>query len=237
MQAAMNGRKERQTLKREGAEHRGRPRPISRNLSQRESRGKMNRATGGTKGIGEVIVGRITRGGVTVIRLRGPFPPTRIDPTGSCGRVSAQPMVRSELSRPCLEHRGGLHILVNTVGGSSSQGGGALALGDDHWQPTFNANLFPAVHLDRGLLRSTLKQGSGVILHIMHPATSGNRPVPQKSGTTGWQPSVWSPCPGQNFGTCSTPAIRIGCTRSTATETNCSAETRPAVFTHCFTAP
>jgi predicted Fe-S protein YdhL (DUF1289 family) len=39
----------------------------------------------------------------------------------------------------------------------------------------------------------------------------------------GSQPSVCSRCPGQSFGTCSTPAIRTGCTRSTATETNWSA--------------
>jgi NAD(P)-dependent dehydrogenase (short-subunit alcohol dehydrogenase family) len=61
---------------------------------------------------------------------------------------------------------GGVDILINNVGGSSAPSGGALALSDADWQQTFNANLFAAVRLDRGLLPSMLKQGFGVIIHI-----------------------------------------------------------------------
>jgi short chain dehydrogenase len=45
-------------------------------------------------------------------------------------------------------------------------GGGVLALGDEDWQDTINANLFAAVRLDRGLLPGMLERGSGVIIHI-----------------------------------------------------------------------
>jgi NAD(P)-dependent dehydrogenase (short-subunit alcohol dehydrogenase family) len=65
-----------------------------------------------------------------------------------------------------LDRVGGVDILVNNVGGSSAPSGSVLALSDDDWQRTFNANLFAAVRLDRGLLPSMLKQGSGVIVHI-----------------------------------------------------------------------
>ena len=65
-----------------------------------------------------------------------------------------------------LGRLGGLDILVNNVGGSSAPGGGVLALGDDDWQQTMNANLLAAVRLDRAFLPGMLKQGSGVILHI-----------------------------------------------------------------------
>jgi NAD(P)-dependent dehydrogenase (short-subunit alcohol dehydrogenase family) len=65
-----------------------------------------------------------------------------------------------------LDRLGGVDILVNNVGGSSAPSGGVLALGDEDWQRTIDANLFAAVRLDRGLLPGMLRQGSGVIVHI-----------------------------------------------------------------------
>ena len=61
---------------------------------------------------------------------------------------------------------GGVDILINNVGGSSAPSGGVLALSDEDWQQTFNANLFAAVRLDRAFLPQMLEQGSGVIIHI-----------------------------------------------------------------------
>ena len=65
-----------------------------------------------------------------------------------------------------LERVGGLDILINSLGGSSAPGGGALALNDEIWQHEFELNLFSAVRLDRGFLPGMLKQGSGVIIHV-----------------------------------------------------------------------
>jgi NAD(P)-dependent dehydrogenase (short-subunit alcohol dehydrogenase family) len=65
-----------------------------------------------------------------------------------------------------MDRFGGVDILVNNVGGSSAPSGGVLALSDDDWQDTINANLFAAVRLDRAFLPGMLKQGSGVIIHI-----------------------------------------------------------------------
>src|SRR5436853_7937298 len=65
-----------------------------------------------------------------------------------------------------LERLGGLDIRINSVGGSSAPGGGALALTDDHWRQALDLNLLSAVRLDRGFLPSMLEQGSGVIIHV-----------------------------------------------------------------------
>lgn len=61
---------------------------------------------------------------------------------------------------------GGLDILINNVGGSSTSTAGALAITDEDWQTTFNANLFSSVRLDRGFLPYMVEQQSGVIIHI-----------------------------------------------------------------------
>src|SRR5205823_11363193 len=65
-----------------------------------------------------------------------------------------------------LDRLGGLDILINSVGGSTAPSGGALVLTDDLWQQTLELNLLSAVRLDRGLLPSMLKQGSGVVIHV-----------------------------------------------------------------------
>jgi NAD(P)-dependent dehydrogenase (short-subunit alcohol dehydrogenase family) len=65
-----------------------------------------------------------------------------------------------------LDRFGGVDILVNNVGGSSAPAGGVLALSDEHWQATLDANLLCAVRLDRGVLPGMLERKSGVIVHI-----------------------------------------------------------------------
>lgn len=130
-----------------------------------EFAGKRVLVTGGTKGIGEAIVNRLRRGGATVMTT------ARTIPAGS----NQEQFIQADVStRPGADHAikatldrfGGLDILINSVGGSSAPGGGALALTDDIWQQEFELNLFSAVRLDRGFLPAMLKQGSGVIIHV-----------------------------------------------------------------------
>lgn len=70
------------------------------------------------------------------------------------------------LVQQTIEQLGGLDILINNVGGSSTSTAGALALTDEDWQTTFTANLFSSVRLDRGFLPYMTGQQSGVIVHI-----------------------------------------------------------------------
>lgn len=133
----------------------------------KEFTGKRVLVTGGTKGMGEAIVKRLTRGGGTVITTaRSTAPP---DLPASALFVQADLSTAEGVEKVVKEvtdRLGAVDILVNNVGGSSAPSGGVLALTDADWQQTFNTNLFSAVRLDRALLPPMLKQGSGVIVHI-----------------------------------------------------------------------
>src|SRR5438046_832474 len=131
----------------------------------REFTGKRALVTGGTKGIGAAVVERLASGGATVLTTARTIPAG-----GSSDRfIQADVSTREGCDRvikATLDQFGSLDILINSVGGSAAPGGGAFALTDDHWQQTFDLNLFSAVRLDRGLLPSMLKQGRGVIIHV-----------------------------------------------------------------------
>src|ERR1044072_6304468 len=116
-----------------------------------EFTGKRILVTGGTKGIGEAVANRLRRGGGEVLAT------ARNVPAGG----NPEQFIQADVST-----REGADIVINSVGGSSAPGGGALALTDEIWQQEFELNLFSAVRLDRGFLPAMLKQGSGVIIHV-----------------------------------------------------------------------
>src|SRR5690349_10571217 len=114
-----------------------------------EFSGKRALVTGGTKGMGEAIVRRLRRSGATVVTT------ARTKPNEL---QSSELFIQSDISTPqgvekvvkeVIARLGGVDILINNVGGSSAPSGGVLALSDEDWQQTFNANLFAAVRLDR----------------------------------------------------------------------------------------
>jgi NAD(P)-dependent dehydrogenase (short-subunit alcohol dehydrogenase family) len=130
-----------------------------------EFAGKRVLITGGTKGIGAAVVKRFASGGAMVLTTARSLPAggssTRVIQADLSTREGCERVIKATLDR-----FDGLDILINSVGGSSAPGGGALALTDDHWQQTFDLNLFSSVRLDRGFLPSMLAQGSGVIIHV-----------------------------------------------------------------------
>ncbi|HSE88310.1 MAG TPA: SDR family oxidoreductase [Candidatus Binatia bacterium] len=121
--------------------------------------------TGGTRGIGEAIVGRLIRGGGNVMTTARSV----LADAASTRFVQADLSTRAGIDKvvaATLDRLGGLDILIHNAGGSAAPGGGALALSDNDWQHAFDTNLFSAVRLDRAFLPSMLKQGFGVIIHI-----------------------------------------------------------------------
>src|SRR5260221_10596276 len=130
-----------------------------------EFQGKRAVVTGGTQGIGEAIVTRLTAAGATVITAARSVPDREGPGLFVQADLSTEEGV-TNLAREALDRLGGVDILINTVGGSSSPAGGVLAVTDTHWQQDFDLNLFSAVRLDRALLPTMLAQGKGVIVHV-----------------------------------------------------------------------
>ncbi|MBV7275828.1 SDR family oxidoreductase [Clostridium sp. PL3] len=132
----------------------------------KEFEGKRVLVTGGTKGIGNAIVLRLLNSGARIITTARNISE---DLPASVEFIQADvstPEGTEKIIKDTLEKFGGLDILVNNIGGSSTSTNGALGLSDEDWIQTFNANLFSSVRLDRGFLPAMVKQHKGVIIHI-----------------------------------------------------------------------
>jgi len=132
----------------------------------REFDGKRVLVTGGTKGVGEAIVRRLTLGGAVVAATARSAPPEGQTPTLFVQADTSTPDGVLKVADAVLERFGGVDILVHNVGGSAAPGGGFQALTDDDWLHELNTNLLAAVRLDRRFLPGMLERRSGVILHI-----------------------------------------------------------------------
>ena len=147
-----------------------------------ELAGKRALVTGGTEGVGEAIVRRLAAAGATVATTARSVLPNGRTPELFVRADLSTAAGATQVSRAVLERFGGLDILVHNVGGSSAPGGGFAALTDDMWQRELDLNLLAAVRLDRALLPSMLKQGSGTIVHV----TSIQRRLPLYEATLGY---------------------------------------------------
>ncbi|MDX8462161.1 SDR family oxidoreductase [Mesorhizobium humile] len=130
-----------------------------------ELAGKRVLVTGGTKGAGEAIVHRLAAAGATVATTA----------RSASGTSSSTLFVRADVSTlegatevaaATIDRFGGVDIIVHSVGGSKSPGGGFAALSDQAWQEELSLNLLAAVRLDRLLVPRMVEQGSGAIVHI-----------------------------------------------------------------------
>lgn len=67
------------------------------------------------------------------------------------------------LVRQAIDRHGGVDLLVNNVGGTTTPAGGFLALHDDAWQHTFDLTFMSAVRATRAALPSLLDRRGAVI--------------------------------------------------------------------------
>jgi len=140
-------------------------------------RWKRALVTGGTKGLGQAVVARLTEMGARVLTTArsGPQPADAMFVAADIATPAGCATVVDAVGR----HLRGVDIIVHVVGGSSAPVGGFAKLDDDVWQREFNLNLMAAVRLDRALLPAMIKKGSGVIVHI----TSIQRQMPLPQST------------------------------------------------------
>jgi hypothetical protein len=128
--------------------------------------GKRALVTGGTKGVGQAVVGALREAGATVLTTARSRPESLsnaehfvvADVSTVEGCATVADAVRDRL--------GGIDIVAHVVGGSAAPAGGFAVLDDNEWHKALDQNLFAAVRLDRALLPIMIEQGSGVVIHV-----------------------------------------------------------------------
>ncbi|SAK79005.1 short chain dehydrogenase [Caballeronia temeraria] len=138
--------------------------------------------TGGTLGLGAAVVKTFAEAGARVTTSARTLPAQPMEGVTYVAANLSTAEGTSLLAHTILQDWGGVDILVNVLGGSTTPAGGFAAISDDQWIAELNLNLMPAVRLDRALLPSMLAQGSGVIIHV----SSIQRVLPLPESTTAY---------------------------------------------------
>jgi NAD(P)-dependent dehydrogenase (short-subunit alcohol dehydrogenase family) len=146
-----------------------------------EFAGKRVLVSGGSKGLGRATVDRFIAGGAQVITAaRG-----KLEPIEGVEFVSAD-LTTAEgvevLANAAIDRLGGIDILAHVLGGSTTPGGGFVALTDEHWLSELNLNLLAAVRLDRLLIPKMIERGTGAVVHV----TSIQSVLPLPESTTAY---------------------------------------------------
>ena len=133
--------------------------------STKELTGKVALVTGGTKGIGKAIADELAALGATVI-VSARNQPSEELPYQFIAADLTQSSDNEKLGKQILEEFGGLDVLINNVGGTSSPAGGFSALSAEDWEKDLQLNLLTAIKLDKALVPSMIERKTGVVIHI-----------------------------------------------------------------------
>ncbi|MFG1498429.1 SDR family oxidoreductase [Saccharospirillum sp. HFRX-1] len=150
--------------------------------TNRTMSGKRVLVTGGTQGVGAVLVAQLLAQGAEVVTTARRMPQSLPDEVHFIAADLSTGAGCASVADWVLEQWGRLDVLVHLVGGSNAQPGGFAALDDASWQAELALNLLPAVRLDRALVPTMLAQGSGVVVHV----TSIQRELPLPGSTTAY---------------------------------------------------
>lgn len=154
---------------------------MSARIDPDEFAGTRVLVSGGTKGAGRATVHRFRAGGARVITAARETP----EPIDGVEFVQAD-LTTAEgaeaLAKAAVERFGGIDVLAHVLGGSSTPGGGFVALTDSHWLAELNVNLLAAVRLDRLLIPQMIERGRGVVVHV----TSIQSVLPLPEATTAY---------------------------------------------------
>lgn len=131
-----------------------------------ELQDKIALVTGGTKGTGKAIAERLLKAGATVIITARNIPAETAKKLHFIAADLSKSAGTNRVVSEVLANFGRLDILINTLGGSETPGGGFAVLSDEDWEHTIQTNLLAPVRLDRGFLPKMIEQKSGVIIHI-----------------------------------------------------------------------
>jgi NAD(P)-dependent dehydrogenase (short-subunit alcohol dehydrogenase family) len=122
--------------------------------------------SGGTAGMGEAIVRRLTAGGARVATAARSSLPSGQSPALYIQENVATPAGAAAVSERVIAEWGGVDIMINCVGGSQAPSGGFASLRDDDWNEALSLNLLAAVRFDRAFVPGMIDRRSGVIVHI-----------------------------------------------------------------------
>ncbi len=131
-----------------------------------EFAGKNVVVTGGTMGAGEAIVKRFLRAGAKVATAARNTPQAPEVGVTFIPADLSTPEGIEVLAQEALSELGTIDILVHSLGGSSTPGGGFKAATEEFWQQELALNLLAAVRLDRLLVPGMLERGEGVVIHV-----------------------------------------------------------------------
>ncbi|AZA53153.1 SDR family oxidoreductase [Chryseobacterium sp. G0201] len=127
---------------------------------------KIALVTGGTKGAGKAIAERLLAAGATVIVTARYHPEIMNEKLHFIASDLSKSESTQKVVDEVLSKFRKLDILINTLGGSETKGGGFSVLTDEDWEISIQTNLLAPVRLDRGFLPQMIEQKSGVIIHI-----------------------------------------------------------------------
>ncbi|SEN93447.1 NAD(P)-dependent dehydrogenase, short-chain alcohol dehydrogenase family [Actinacidiphila rubida] len=130
--------------------------------------GRIAVVTGASKGIGLATAASLVEAGAHVVGgSRAPSP--EFDELVASGRATFVQGDLSGTSGPATLveaalDRGGVDVLVNSVGSVTPRPDGFLGITDDHWNASWSLGLLTAVRTTRAAVPAMVERGTGVIV-------------------------------------------------------------------------